>query len=66
METKEQNPIELRSPKVRRLIGEIPPALVRWGTILIIVIFIALALSICLIPYPYGHGETILGHIIGL
>lgn len=57
--------IELRSPKVRRLIGEIPPALVRWGTVLIIVIFVALVLAVCLIPYPYGHGETILGHIIG-
>lgn len=57
--------IELRSPKVRRLIGEIPPALVRWGTVLIIVIFIALALAVVLIPYPYSNGETILGHLIG-
>ena len=68
METKEKttrDKIELRSPKVRRLIGEIPPALVRWGTVLIIVIFVALALAVILIPYPYGHGETILGHIFG-
>ncbi|MDE6808537.1 MAG: hypothetical protein K2J42_00380 [Muribaculaceae bacterium] len=57
--------IELRSPKVRRLIGEIPPALVHWGTVLIIVIFVTLVLVVGLIPYPYGHGETILGHIFG-
>lgn len=57
--------IELRSEKVRKLIGEIPPSLVRWGTAIIIIIFIALLAAVCLLPYPYSNGESILRHFIG-
>lgn len=57
--------IELRSEKVRNLIGDIPPVLVRWGIIIIMLIFIALILAIIFIPYPYSNGETILQHILG-
>lgn len=56
--------IELRSEKVRKLIGEIPPALVRWGIGVIIGIFAALAAALCLIPYPYSGGESILAHLL--
>lgn len=55
--------IELRSEKVRQLIGEIPPSLVRWGIAIIAIIFMALIAAICLLPYPYSNGETILQHI---
>jgi len=58
--------IELRSEKVRRIIGEIPPALVRWGIAIIVIVFaILLTVALC-VKFPYGHGETILEHIIGL
>ena len=57
--------IELRSEKVRRLLGEVPPPLVRWGTAIIVVIFAALMAAVCLLPYPYSNGESILRHIIG-
>ena len=56
--------IELRSEKVRKLIGEIPPSLVRWGTVIITIVFIALLAAVCLLPYPYSNGESILLHII--
>lgn len=56
--------IELRSEKVRKLIGEIPPSLVRWGTAIIAIVFIALLAAVCLLPYPYSNGETILRHFI--
>lgn len=56
--------IELRSEKVRQLIGEIPPSLVRWGTAIIAIIFIALIAAVCLLPYPYSNGESILQHLI--
>ena len=36
--------IELHSEKVRNLLGEIPPALVRWGTVIIVAIFLVLLL----------------------
>lgn len=56
--------IELRSEKVRKLIGEIPPSLVRWGTAIIAIVFIALLTAVCLLPYPYSHGESILQHFL--
>lgn len=56
--------IELRSEKVRKLIGEIPPSLVRWGTAVIAIVFIALLVAVCLLPYPYSNGESILQHFL--
>ncbi len=64
MKKKISNDIELRSEKVRDLLGEIPPALVRWGTVIIVAIFLALLLVVCFVPYPYSNGESILQHII--
>lgn len=57
--------MELRSKKVRKLIGDIPPSLMRWATVVIFTIFIALIATVCLIPYPYSKGESILFHILG-
>ena len=57
--------IELRSEKVRELLGEIPSSLVRWGTAIIAIVFIALVAAVCLLPYPYSKGESILRHFIG-
>lgn len=56
--------IELRSEKVRQLIGEIPPSLVRWGIAIIAIVFIALIAAVCLLPYPYSNGESILKHFL--
>ena len=56
--------IELRSEKVRNLLGEIPPSLVRWGTLIIVAIFLVLLLVVCSMPYPHSQGESILQHIL--
>ncbi len=57
--------IELRSEKVRKLLGEIPPSLVTWGTVIIVSLFIALACALVFIPSPYGeHGESMLRYIV--
>ena len=37
--------IELRSEKVRNLIGQIPPFLVRWGNTLLVVILVLLGVA---------------------
>lgn len=58
----EKDNIELRSEKVRNLIGEIPPSLVRWGTAVIVLIFLLLLTAICFLPYPYSNGESIIEH----
>ena len=56
--------IELRSEKLRNLLGEIPPSLVRWGTLIIVAIFLVLLLVVCFMPYPHSQGESILQHIL--
>lgn len=55
---------EARSEKVRKLLGEIPPSLMRWGTLVMAVVFAALLAAVCLLPYPYGDGESILMHLL--
>ena len=40
----DQNRIELRSEKVRNMIGEMPSFLIRWGYTILVVIFVLLAL----------------------
>lgn len=59
-----ENQMELRSEKVRNLLGDIPPSLVRWGTVIIVAIFLALLLVMCFVPYPHSQGESILQHIL--
>ena len=61
-----QNKIELRSEKVRKLINEIPSSLVIWGTAIIAIILITLLTVICLLPYPYSDGETIIEHLMDM
>lgn len=41
--TDQQDRIELRSEKVRNIIGQIPPFLIRWGNTLLLVIFLLLS-----------------------
>lgn len=62
--THNDNKIELRSEKVRKLIGDIPPSLVRWGIVIIVTIIIGLLAAVCFLPYPYSNGESILEHIM--
>ena len=40
----DQNRIELRSEKVRNMIGEMPSFLIRWGNTILVVVFVLLAL----------------------
>lgn len=40
----DQNRIELRSEKVRNMIGEMPSFLICWGNTILVVIFVLLAL----------------------
>lgn len=40
----DQNRIELRSERVRNMIGEMPSFLIRWGNTILVVIFVLLAL----------------------
>ena len=55
---------ELRSEKVRKILGEVPPSLLRWGSIILVAIFLILLLIICFVPYPHSYGESILQHLI--
>ncbi|WP_080903487.1 hypothetical protein [Parabacteroides sp. Marseille-P3160] len=44
-------PIELRSEKVRNIIGQVPPILLRYGLSIIVIAFIVMILASLLIPY---------------
>ena len=48
----ETDNIELRSEKVRHIIGQVPPALVRMGTVVITLVVIALGIASYAIHYP--------------
>lgn len=61
---KSSEEIELRSEKVRNLLGEIPPSFIRWGTVIIVAIFLILLLVVCFMPFSYSNGESILQHIL--
>ena len=54
MEQKERESenIELRSEKVRNVIGKVPPRLVSLGTVIITIIVLALAVAFYKIPIP--------------
>ena len=59
---KESDNIELRSEKVRNVIGKVPPRLVRLGTVVITLIVLALAVAFYKIPYPISieaNGEVV-------
>ena len=58
--------LKLRSEKVRNLLEEIPPALVQWGTVIIVAIFLILLLVVCFVPYPHSQGESILQNLFML
>ena len=59
---KESDNIELRSEKVRNVIGKVPPRLVSLGTVIITIIVLALAVAFYKTPYPISieaNGEVI-------
>ncbi|MDE6236784.1 MAG: hypothetical protein K2M45_02840 [Muribaculaceae bacterium] len=61
---KEEREEEVRSEKVRRLIDEPAPMMVRWGTAVIFLIVTILLIAVLQMPYPYSGGESILRHIL--
>lgn len=52
--------IELRSEKVRNIIGQVPPALVRSGIGIVFALVVMLLLAAYLIPYP----ETVTADVV--
>ena len=66
---KESDSIELRSEKVRNVIGKVPPRLVGLGTVVITIIVLALAVAFYKIPYPISieaNGEVVNQSIVQL
>jgi hypothetical protein len=49
--TKNQDNIELRSEKVRNIIGQVPPFLIRWGNTIMYVIILLLTVVYFLFFY---------------
>ena len=64
--TSNQSHIEIRSEKVRNIIGTNPPELISWGIIVIILVFMVLLALVLNLSYPYGSGETVFQHFFGI
>ncbi len=67
MEEKEFDNIELRSEKVRHIIGIVPPRLVRMGTVVITLVVVFLAVAAYTIHYPISieaQGEVVEKHTL--
>jgi len=62
---KKDDKIELRSEKMRNIIGEIPPRLVRISTAIIALVIIMIAIAAFSIHYPDDSGKTIVQLIFG-
>ncbi|MCM1141600.1 MAG: hypothetical protein NC453_23760 [Muribaculum sp.] len=56
--------IELRSEKIRNIIGSIPSGLVRWGTVIVVFFFALLILSLLMVPSPEIDGESFGGYML--
>jgi len=52
----------LHSQKVKKLLGEKPPILIRYGTLIGILLVIIIGIILFLIPYPNGEGESVYKH----
>jgi hypothetical protein len=48
-----QDKIELRSEKVRNIIGQMPPFLIRWGNTILLVILIILSITVYIIKCKF-------------
>ena len=64
--TSNQSHIEIRSEKVRNIIGTNPPELISWGISVIILVFMVLFALVLNLSYPYGSGETVFQHFFGI
>ncbi len=56
--------IELRSEKVRKIVGEMPRALYWWSIGILILIMVIIALILCTMPFPISDGESILTSVL--
>lgn len=56
---KQESSYELRSEKVRSIVGQIPPALVRYGTIILFAVLLALFGIAYFMPYKQVYSGTI-------
>lgn len=58
--------VELRSEKIRNLIGAIPRSLTRWATAVNIIIILAIVLALLLIPCLDGNDKSVLHCLLHL
>lgn len=58
--------IELRSVRVRNIIGSKPPFYIRIGNIILICLYSLLFSYICSLSFPYDNNITIFEYILSL
>lgn len=60
MAKKKTEDLEVRSEKVRKVIGPIPDHIVNIGYFVVLLIILAIVCLVVLISFPYGNGESII------
>lgn len=63
---KEQEDLNQHSEKVRKILGDIPPALIRLSVVILSIITIGLIIVFFFGENPYLKGESILHRILGV
>lgn len=58
--------MQLRSEKVRIILGAIPYRLVYWGTFIIVSIILGLLFALFFVPCPYSEGQTIYQYFLNI
>ena len=55
---------DIHSDKVKKLLGEEPILLIRYGTLIGILFVIIIGIILLTLPYPNGNGECVYNHIL--
>ncbi len=63
---KEHEDLNQHSEKVRKILGDLPPALIRWSVVILSIITIGLIIVFFFWENPYLKGESILHRILGV
>lgn len=65
MNMQDDNKLMLRSPKTRRLLGDIPRVPLYAGLAVMIAVTAVIAAALLWLPFPYSGGDSIISHIVG-
>lgn len=55
--------MDLRSEKVKEILGRSPNKFIRWGVTIICIIYFFILVWVLCLEFPYSQGKTVFEHI---